>query len=128
MSTSDLIEARHLLEQAEAERDPARKFAALEEGLELLEALADDPTTAAAERQIIRNVRKSSIRRLLEQLTQMRGIDPGAWLDYVLLLVLRFDAEVQAVLKADESLAEGYQKFILFWGPEVVKMLQPKST
>lgn len=124
MPTSDLVEARHLLEQAEAERDPARKFSALEEGLALLEALADDRTISEADRRIVQNVRHSSVRRLLKQLTQMREVDPGVWLDYVLLLVLRFDAEVDAALKSDESLEEGYRKFVLRWGPEVVEMLR----
>src|SRR5690348_7273275 len=102
MPTSDLVEARHLLEQAEAETDPSHKFAALEEGLELLEAMADDRSISDGDRQIMQNVRHSSIRRLLKQLVQMRDVDPGVWLNYVLLLVLRFKPEVDAAIKADE--------------------------
>lgn len=124
MPTSDLAEARRLLEQAEAEKDPARKFAALEEGFEILEALATERTISNAELNVIRNVRHSAIRRLLKQLTQMPEIDLGSWLDYVRLLVTRFDAEVHSALENDKSLKDGYSKFVSLWGEEFLDILQ----
>lgn len=124
MPSSDVAEARRLLEQAESEGDPARKFAALEEGLELLEALADDSATSEVDRILVQNLRTASIRHLLRQLAEMRNVDAGAWLDYVRLLVTRFHAEVGAALDNDETLREGYRRFVSRWGEEFLEILK----
>ncbi len=74
MPSSDLAEAQGLLERAERETDAARKFAALEEGIDLLEAYVDNTDVSDFERTRAMNLRRTNVRRLLSQLVDMRNI------------------------------------------------------
>lgn len=124
MSTSDLDEARRLLEQAEHEADPERKFAALEQGIDLLDAYASDPSVSDQQQNYALNFRRSNVRRLLNQLVHMRNIQFGAWLNYIKLLLLRLEADVQAVLEEDTSLKDKYGEFVSLWEDELMDLLQ----
>ena len=124
MSSSDLDEARRLLEQAERETDPERKFAALEEGIDILDTYASDPTVSDQQRNYASNFRRSNVRRLLNQLVQMRNIQFSAWFNYIKILLLRLKADVQAVLNEDASLKVKYSEFVGLWKNELMELLQ----
>src|SRR6266446_4142616 len=124
MPSSDLGEARRLLEQAERETNPARKFAALEEGIDLLETYAAESEVPDLERSRSSNLRHSHIRRLLKQLIELRGIQFDVWFDYIKLLLLRLEPDVKAILEEDASLKDGYSKFTSLWKDELLEALQ----
>ena len=127
MSSSDLDEARRLLEQAEREGDPERKFAALDEGIDILEAYAADPSVSDQQRTYASNFRRSNIRRLLNQLVDMRDLQFHAWLNYIKLLLLRLETDVKAILEEDPSLQDRYDEFVGLWRDELMELLQGRA-
>src|SRR4029453_14104166 len=69
MDAGEIQEIRELFDRAERESDPRRKHAALEEALDLLDALSEDESELSqTDRTLVRNLRKSNTRRLLSQL------------------------------------------------------------
>src|SRR5882762_1570992 len=121
MVSSDIDEARRLLTQAESEINPARKLAALEEGIDLLESLVAKADCPASDRTLAHNLRHSSIRRLLKQLVNLRNIQFTVWFGYVQLLLLRLESDVKTILEEDASLKEGYVAFVKTWRDELLE-------
>lgn len=124
MPSSDLGDTRRLLEQAECETDPVRKFAALEEALDFLDDYIADLATSDLERTYANNLRRSNVRRLLKQLVEMRGIQFDVWFSYIRLLLLRLEPEVKAILEEDPSLKSDYSEFVALWKDELLDLLQ----
>ena len=125
MNSAEIQEIRELFDRAEREPDPRRKCAALEEALDLLDAaLEDGSELSPSEQSLVRNLRRSNTRRLLSQLVAVRDVQFDVWFGYLSLLFFRLGAEVDAILKEDETLRAGYDAFIGLWGPEAAKALQ----
>lgn len=102
---SDLDRAQSLFELAEDERNPARKHAALDEALGLLEVYVEDETFASSgEVAKARNLRRSHTRRLLAQLVEMKGIQINLWYKYMMLFLGPLKTEVDAVVAQDSRL------------------------
>jgi hypothetical protein len=123
MGSETLENARRLFEQAERETDPERKFAALEEALDLTDDLRADPTLAAPEISFASNLRQSHLRRLLGQLTAMRHVQIDVWFNYIKLLLLHVEPEVEAILANDPSLRESHRAFKALWKDELLELL-----
>ena len=121
---TDLEEARSLLAQADAERDPVRKLAALEEALDLLEVVDEDSPEGAKEKTLARNLRRSYTRRLLTQLVQLKSVDLLTWFDYAQFLLIRLRKDVDAVLADDPALKVSYDQFLALWPVDVVDVLK----
>ena len=102
---SDLDRAQSLFELAEDEKDPARKHAALDEALGLLEMYFEDETSAPS-REVAkaRNLRQSHTRRLLAQLVEMKGIQINLWYKYMMLFLGPLKTEVDAAVAQDSRL------------------------
>jgi len=102
---SDLDRAQSLFELAEDEKDPARKHAALDEALGLLEMYLEDKKSAPS-REVAkaRNLRRSHTRRLLAQLVEMKGIQISLWYRYMMLFLGPLKAEVDAAVAQDSRL------------------------
>ena len=90
---------------AEVEKDPARKHAALDEALGLVEVYVEDETLASS-REVAkaRNLRRSHTRRLLAQLVEMKGVQINLWYKYMMLFLGPLKTEVDAVVAQDASL------------------------
>lgn len=124
MTHPHMTEARGLFERSERETDPSRKFAALEEALELVDLVLEDSSLPQSDRELAANLRHSNIRRLLRQLVGMRGIQIEDWFNYIDLLLIRHAHEVKTVLDEDSSLKEGYQAFKAIWKDEFIDALE----
>jgi hypothetical protein len=121
---TDLEEARSLLAQADNERDPVRKLAALEEALDLLELVEEDSPEGAKEKTLARNLRRSYTRRLLTQLVQLRSVDLLTWFDYAQFLLVRLRKDVDAILLDDPGLKASYDQFLALWPVDVLDVLK----
>jgi hypothetical protein len=80
-----LAEIRDFFEQAEMESDLARKVALLNDALDeadgyLMEQLSEQ------DKQIVGNLRRTHMRKLLRQLAGMRQIGIDVWVRYLMLL------------------------------------------
>jgi len=125
MNAAEIQEIRELFDRAEREPDPRRKCAALEEALDLLDAASEDGSELSpSEQSLVRNLRRSNTRRLLSQLVAVRDVQFDVWFGYLSLLFFRLGAEVDAILKEDETLRAAYDAFVGLWGPEAAKALQ----
>ena len=92
-------------------RDPRRKHAALEEALDLLDALSEDERELS-DRSLVRNLRRSNTRRLLSQLVAMRDVHFDVWFRYLSLVFFRLGPEADALLKEDDKLRNAYRSII----------------
>jgi hypothetical protein len=103
--SSDLDRVQRLFELAEVEKDPARKHAALDEALGLVEVYVEDETLASS-REVAkaRNLRRSHTRRLLAQLVEMKGVQINLWYKYMMLFLGPLKTEVDAIVAQDASL------------------------
>ena len=102
---SDLDRAQSLFELAEAAKDPARKHAALDEALGLVEVYVEDETSASSgDVAKAYNLRRSHTRRLLAQLVEMKGVQINLWYKYMLLFLGPLKAEVDAIVAQDSLL------------------------
>jgi hypothetical protein len=129
MDAREIQEVRELFDRAEREADPRRKHAALDEALDLLDALAeDDAELSQADRSLLRNLRVSNTRRLISQLVAIREVHFDVWFSYLSLLLFRLGPEVDAVLEADEKVRNAYHAFVGLGGPEAVKVLEKIRT
>ncbi len=125
MDAAETREIRELFDRAERESDPRRKHAALEEALDLLDAASEDESgLSAAERSLVRNLRRSNTRRLLSQLVAVRDVHFDVWFSYLSLLFFRLGPEVDALLKEDETVRTAYHAFIGLWGSEAAEALE----
>jgi len=113
-----LDEARRLLEAADKEADPARKLAALEEALDLLDEIGEGP-----QRSLAANLRRSYTRRLITQLLALKKADILTWFDYVRFFLLRLSTDVEAVLKDNPELKAPYEEFLALWRVDTGKLL-----
>ena len=124
MSSSDLDEARRLLEQAEREVDPKRKLAAFKEGIYILNEYAYDPSVLDQQLNYALNLRRSNVRRLLNQLVELRNIQFDDWVAFILFLLFRLETDVKAVLDEDASLNDKYKKFVGLWKDELMELFE----
>ena len=100
----------------EAERDPARKLAYLEEAIDLLDDMEEST--------VARNLRRSYTRRLLSQLVQLRSADVVTWFDYAQFLLQRLRSDVEALLAEDAALKAAYDEFMALWPVDVQQVLR----
>lgn len=119
-----LIEARGLFERSDNETDPSRKFAALEEALEIVDFVLEDSILSRSDKELAVNLRYSNIRSLLSQLVGMRSIQIVDWFNYIDLLVMRHQHEVESVFNDDPSLKEGYKVFLAIHKGELIELLE----
>ena len=124
MPCKELEEARQLFERAERETDPDRKFAALEEALDLVDDFAGEHPAESPELLFAKNLRRSNLHRLLLQLTDMRNLQINSWFKYIKLLLLRVEPEIASILASEPSLRTAHRKFVALWGDELLKALQ----
>lgn len=117
----DLDRARKLLELAEREVNPERKFMALEEGVNILNEYAYDQSVSNQERDYALNLRRSNVRRLLNQLIEMPSIELIEWFRFSHLLMVRLEIDVKAVLEEDTSLKKKLGWFINLWEDQLKK-------
>ena len=119
-ASTEISEARVLLERAERESDPEQETRHIEEALLLLET-ADDPT--AEEARLIANLRMSYARRLLTKVPKLKSASFEVWLFYFNILIT-LESEVEALTTADPELAANRQEFVAMWGPEVLAAME----
>ena len=124
MPNPDVEEARSLLAHADAERDPVRKLAALEEALDLLDVVEEDSSEGSQEKTLARNLRRSYTRRLLTQLVQLKSVDLLTWFDYAQFLLLRLQKDVESLLLDDPGLKASYDQFLALWPVDVLDVLK----
>ena len=117
---AEIQEIRDLFDRAERESDPRRKYAALEEALDLLDA----SELSQSDRSLVRNLRRSNTRRLLSQLVATGDVHFDVWFSYLSLLFFRLGPEVDALLKEDETVRVAYYAFIGLGGSEAVEALE----
>ncbi len=125
MGSPEIQEIRELFDRAERESDPRRKHAALEEALDLLDALSEDvDELSETDLSLVHNLRRSNTRRLLSQLVAARRVDFDVWFSYLSLLLFRLGPEVEALLKDDQAVRTAYDAFIGLAGPEAMETLE----
>jgi len=121
--TTDIAEARSLLEKAERESDPEQETHHIEEALGLLETV-DDATPA--QKQLISNLRTSYARRLLTRLPRLESVPFDVWLFYYGVMV-RLAREIEALISADPALEDRRKQFLSAWGPDILAGLEKKT-
>lgn len=124
MPQPDLAAIRSLFERAEAESDPSRKFAALEEAFDLVDLAVGDSNLPQVEKALAENLCHAHIRGLLKQLIGMQGIRFDQWENYIRLLILERQTTVDAVLAEAPDLQEGYQAFLRLWRDEFLDKIE----
>lgn len=122
-SSDDLDNARSLLAQAETERDPVRKLAALEEALDFLEAADQETEAGSRAKVLVANLRRSYMRRLVTQLLDLKGSDLPTWFAYAQFLLVRLRSDVRAVLAENPELERRYEEFIQLWDADLRRVL-----
>jgi hypothetical protein len=118
MMQPNLHEAREAFALAESEPDPTVKLDALEEALALVDELLDEPGMDEVEKGVARNVRKSYLRKLLQQLVQLPDVAILDWCGYIRLFVIDYKSEVQAIFDEDPELKAGFESFVALWSKE----------
>ena len=121
--TTDIAEARSLLEKAERESDPEQETHHIEEALALLETV-DDATPA--EKQLISNLRTSYARRLLTRLPRRESVPFDVCLFYYGVMV-QLAREIEALTAADPALEARRKQFLSVWGPDILAELEKKT-
>jgi hypothetical protein len=112
--TPDIQEVREAFERAETETDPSEKLEALEEGLALVdEILGED--VPEPQKAFARNVRRTYLRRLLQQLMGATHVQFSDWFGYMRLLLVDQREVVQEIMDADETLRDSFQSFMALW-------------
>jgi hypothetical protein len=111
----DVQEARDRFELAENESDPAAKLEALEAALALVDEILDEPGVSEADRQVTRNMRRTYLRRLIEQLVRVAHVQFSDWFGYMRLLLVDQRAVVGEIVEADPALNARYRAFIALW-------------
>jgi hypothetical protein len=124
MDTGEIQQVRELFDGAEREVDPRRKYAALEEALDLMDGWLQDGTSLSGNQALVRNLRRSNARRLLGQLVSMRDVHFDVWFSYLSLLLFRLGPEVRVLLGEDESVRTAYEAFLGLWDSEAAAALQ----
>ena len=119
-ASTEISEARALLERAERESDPEQETRHIEEALLLLE-MAENPTRE--ETGLIANLRMSHARRLLTKVPKLKSASFEVWLFYFNVLVTLV-GEVEALTAGDPDLAANRQEFVAMWGPEVLAAIE----
>lgn len=121
--TTDIAEARALLEKAERESDPEQETHHIEEALGLLETV-DDATPQ--EKTLISNLRTSYARRLLTRLPRLESVSFDVWLFYYGVMV-QLAREIRVLTAADPALEERRKQFLSVWGPDILAELEKKT-
>jgi hypothetical protein len=111
----DIQDARGEFERAENESDPTAKLEALEAALALVYEILDEPGVSEADRLVTRNMRRTYLRRLIEQLVRGAHVQFSDWFGYMRLLLVDQHAVVTEILDADPSLNDRYRAFIALW-------------
>lgn len=119
-ATTDIAEARALLERAERESDPELECEHIEEALILLET-AEDPTPQQEE--VIANVRTAYARRFLGRVSRLKKSTFETW-SYYLAILEKLQPEIDALAAEDPQLAEYRREFVAMWGAEVEAALE----
>ena len=121
----DVIEARRLLENAEKEGNPERKFNELKEGIDLLELYLDDnPESSEELTTFITNIRRAHTRRLLSQILSIKKIDFETWLQYIVFIITKLKNEVEFVTEQDPELKKNYDEFHHVWSDVLQEILE----
>jgi hypothetical protein len=115
MNQPDVQEAREAFERAESESDPTEKLDALEEALALVEEILEEEGLPEPQKAFARNVRKTYLRRLLQQLMGATHVQFSDWFGYMRLLLVDQREVVQEIVDADEALRDSFQSFIALW-------------
>lgn len=124
MMPPTLSHIRQLLRQAEVESDPARKFAILEDAIDVCDDYCGINSTASPEElEELTNVRRSNIRSLIKHLAVMHGISFDLWIGYIWLLKLHVRDDVKAVLVEDPSLQVILDDFISLHRDQLIREL-----
>jgi hypothetical protein len=119
----DVDEARSLLAQADAERDPEKKLGTLEEAIDLLDLVAEEAPEGSREKTLAANLRRSYARRLLAQLVELRSADLLMWFGYAQFLLERLGDEVEALLEEEPGMRTAYETFFALWPVDVRALL-----
>ena len=119
----NLQEVRDEFELAESESDPAEKLGALEQGLALVEEMLEAPEISAADKAVAMNVRKSYLRRLLQQMMTMQNVPFSEWFSYARLLLLDQRQTVSEILETDVKLKDSFESFIALWADKFKEAL-----
>lgn len=122
--STDIAEARALLEKAERESDPEQESRHIEEALAILETV-DNPTPG--EKTLISNLRTSYARRLLTRLPRLESVSFDVWLFYYGVME-QLSSEIQSLTEEDPGLEEKRNQFLSVWGPEILSDLEKKGT
>jgi hypothetical protein len=109
MNRRDIDEVRALFDDAESEADPAPKLEALKEALALADEIMESREVPETTRVMARNIRRSHLRRLIQQLIRLENLDVAAWSGYIRFLLVDREAEIRSILDENPSLNEGYR-------------------
>ena len=108
MNGRDIDEVRALFDDAESESDPAPKLEALQEALALTDEIVRSSEFPDATKVMARNIRRSHLRRLIQQLIRLENLEVNAWSGYIHFLLLDRDSEIRSILDENPPLIEGY--------------------
>lgn len=108
MNRRDIDEVRALFDDAESEADPAPKLEALKEALALADEIVDSSEVPESTKVMSRNIRRSHLRRLIQQLIRMNNVEVRAWSSYIRFLLVDRETEIRSILDENPSLNDGY--------------------
>jgi hypothetical protein len=109
-------DARNEFEAAESESDPGVKLEALTEALALVDEVLDEEGVAEQEKAVMRNVRRTYLRRLLQQTMAMSNVQFSDWFAYMRLLLVDQQPVVSEILASEPALRAAFDRFLGLYG------------
>ena len=119
--STEILEIRSLLEQAEREIDREMKAHEMRRAFNLLQALEED--LSDEERSFVSNLKIAHARRLLTQFAAFPSIPFHVWAGYFPIL-LYLGNEIQALIAEDSTLRDNRERFLAPWREELLKALR----
>jgi len=108
----EMLEVRAQFEEAARAADPAKKCLALQKALDAMELYEEDhPGMEAPERDVLKNLRQSHTRVLINQLVTMPNMEIEVWFEYIMLFMLRLKNDVSLVLQEHPEIQKNYDNF-----------------
>jgi hypothetical protein len=123
--STEITEARALLEKAERESDPELETHHIAQALKLLETCLDEEASPQ-ERAFVANIRMSFARHFLGRLPKLKRLKFDVWWRYFMILI-PLQAEVRELVKTDSRLCENHNEFVAVWREDVLRALKKNA-
>lgn len=118
----DVLEARSLLEKAEAETNHTKRTRDFEDAIDILnDYLAHNPGTPF--KNVIEQFKLTYTRKFIEDLSNLLTTDIEIWFVYTKLFLWKVPNEVKSAIENNNHLKKIYKEFFELWRKEAIDIL-----